>query len=275
MVAQLDEGLDHLAAVLVRNAADRDLGDRRVQVDRLLDHARIDVEAAGDDQVLDPVDQIDVAVLVHVADVAGAQAAEAERLLGLVLALPVAGHDLRAGDADLTLLAQGQHPVRIVERDDLDDGAGQRQAGRVRPAGAGKGVDGHHRRGLGQAVALDQRAARDALELGLDRARQRRPARDAVFEAGEIVVVQRLVLVDRRIDGRHGEEHRRLLLVDHGQRLGDLEARQQQDLRAADERQVHDPGHAEDVEQRQDRQHLLPALVDRARPDPDLRRVGG
>ena len=68
----------------VRDAADRGLGDRGMQQDRLLDHARVDVEAAVQDQVLDPVDQVDVAVLVDVADVAGVQAAAAQRLGGLL-----------------------------------------------------------------------------------------------------------------------------------------------------------------------------------------------
>ena len=42
-------------------------------VDRLLDHARIDVEAAAQDHVLGAVDDEDEAVVVHVGDVAGAE----------------------------------------------------------------------------------------------------------------------------------------------------------------------------------------------------------
>ena len=41
--------------------------------DLFLDHARINVEAAGNNQVLDPVDQKDEAVLVHIAHIASAQ----------------------------------------------------------------------------------------------------------------------------------------------------------------------------------------------------------
>ena len=70
---ELDEGLRRLAAILVRDADHGHLLDGRMLVDRLLDAARIDVVARADDQVLDAVDDEDEAVLVHDADVAGAQ----------------------------------------------------------------------------------------------------------------------------------------------------------------------------------------------------------
>jgi hypothetical protein len=69
--------------------------DRGVQVEHLLDLARPHLEARGDDHVLGAVDQIEPAVLVEEADVAGAQFALAERLGRLLRFLPVGRDDLR------------------------------------------------------------------------------------------------------------------------------------------------------------------------------------
>src|SRR5690606_27890479 len=147
------------------------------------------------DQVLDPVDQVDVAVLVHVTDVAGVQAPAAQRLGGLLGPALVARHDLRAADADLAALADRQTPVRVVDRDDLDQGAGQRQADRAGTRRAER-VDRAYRPGLGQAVALDQGAPREPLEGLLHLARQRRAAGDAKAQARQIVLLQELGAVD-------------------------------------------------------------------------------
>ena len=72
--------MHRLAPFLVGNADDRAFGDVGVLVERLLDLGGIDVLAAGDDHVLDPVDDIDEAVLVHIAAVAGVQPAVAQGL---------------------------------------------------------------------------------------------------------------------------------------------------------------------------------------------------
>src|ERR671930_1155831 len=72
---QRDERDDLLAALWVGSAdhpGHRHLG---VLAQRVLDVPREDVEPAPDDEVLLAVDDVDVAVLVQVADVAGAQLA--------------------------------------------------------------------------------------------------------------------------------------------------------------------------------------------------------
>ncbi len=135
-------------------------------------------------------------------------------------------------------------------------------------------VDRAHRAGLGQAVALDQRAAGQPLEGLLHRARQRRAAGDAKAQAGQVVLLEQLRAVDRRVHGRHAEQHGRPLLGDHLQQLIQAEARQQDDLEAAGERGVHHPGHAEHVEQRQRADHLLLAGPAADRPHRDLPGIG-
>src|SRR5215472_16737042 len=71
---------------------DRDLGDRRVLVERLLDLARVHVVPAADDHFLLPVDDEEVAVLVGPRQVSGAEPAVGNRLRGRLRPPPVALH---------------------------------------------------------------------------------------------------------------------------------------------------------------------------------------
>ena len=109
-VAQLDEGFGGLAAVIVGNADHDHFLHGRMGVDRLLDHLRIDVEAAGDDHVLLAVDQIEIAVGVHVADVAGEEAVADKGFRGFLRPVPVALGDVRAADADFADFARPASP---------------------------------------------------------------------------------------------------------------------------------------------------------------------
>jgi hypothetical protein len=75
--------------------------------DHVLHLVGVDVEAADQHHVLLAVHDLEVAALVHHADVAGQEVAVGRHDLGgFVRALPVAGHDLRALDGDLAGLAQ-------------------------------------------------------------------------------------------------------------------------------------------------------------------------
>ena len=69
--------------------------------DDILDLGRIDVLAARDDHVLHPVDDIDEAVGIHVAAVAGMHPAAGERAFGFFRALPITHHDIVAAGDDL------------------------------------------------------------------------------------------------------------------------------------------------------------------------------
>ena len=70
----------------------------------------IDVEAADENHVLLAIDDLDVAVLVHLRDVAGGEPAVAQHARRFVGTLPVALHDLRALHPQLADLA-GRHVV--------------------------------------------------------------------------------------------------------------------------------------------------------------------
>ena len=70
-----DVGLHRLTGVGMGHADHGDLGDAGMRGDHVLDLGRVDVEARHDDQVLGPVDEVEVAVVVDGGDVAGAQPA--------------------------------------------------------------------------------------------------------------------------------------------------------------------------------------------------------
>ena len=111
VAARHDDGVDDLAPTLVGDAEDGRLEHGGVGVEGVLDLGAVDVLAAGDDHVLGPVDEVQVAVGVEVADVAGAVPLAVEHGLGRLLGLvPVPGHHVRALDHDLADLA-GRRPA--------------------------------------------------------------------------------------------------------------------------------------------------------------------
>ena len=133
-VAQHDDGVHRLAPDVAGDADHGDLRHRRVRRDRVLDLDRVDVLAAGHDHVLDPIDQVEIAVLVEVAGVAGVVPAAAERLLGRVLLVPVLDHVVAAARADLAVLSRRQQVAGLVL--DRERDPGQRMADRAQQLAA-------------------------------------------------------------------------------------------------------------------------------------------
>ena len=99
----------------------------RMGEQHFLDLARIDVGAAGDDQVLGAVLEVEIALLVEDADVAGMQPAAAQRGRARLRVLPIARHDHAAAE-DLAGLARRHRLVLRIRDHHLD--AGIRLAGR-------------------------------------------------------------------------------------------------------------------------------------------------
>lgn len=110
------------------------------------------------DELLEPVDNVEIALVVVISDVARVEpAVGVDHLLGGFRVVPVALHDLRAGDVELALLVRSQSLVLgglvEIQVDDLGLGAGY-----GRPAGAEVAVAQrrHHDPGgrLRESVAL-------------------------------------------------------------------------------------------------------------------------
>ena len=77
--AELHDRLDLLAELPVRHADDRDVEHVGMLDEHVLDLDAVHVLAAADDHVLGPVDEVQVAVVVEVADVAAAEPAAGQR----------------------------------------------------------------------------------------------------------------------------------------------------------------------------------------------------
>src|SRR5215470_9785659 len=78
--ARYHDRMNGFAPRIVRDPDDGDFRDGIVQQNRVLDFGRIDVFAAGYDHVLEAVDDVNEAFLIHVAAVAGMVPAPAQRL---------------------------------------------------------------------------------------------------------------------------------------------------------------------------------------------------
>ena len=124
-----DDGVHPLAPLLVGHADHRGRGDGRVLGEHVLHLDRVHVLAAGDDHVLDPVGDVDEAVVVHVAAVAGVHPAAAQRLGGLLGPVPVAEHHVAAAAHDLADRAAGD--LDVVGADDAHLGVRHGAAGRA------------------------------------------------------------------------------------------------------------------------------------------------
>ena len=148
------------------------LADVAARLERVLDRRRRHVLAVGvDDQLLLAVGDAQEALGVDLADVAGVEPPlGVDHLRGLLLLVPVALHDVGPLGEDLAVVG------------DLD----LRRPAMARPTvpslTCSRAVDGDHRRGLREAVALVDRDAGAPEELG-DVARQRRAAGDGEVEA--------------------------------------------------------------------------------------------
>ncbi len=157
------EGHDVLAEDRVLDADHGHLVDGRVRLDGVLDVGRVDVVAAPDDDVLAPPDDVEVAVLVEAAEVAGDQPAVDPG----PWPWPPGRRSTRAGRPGIRIRTWPTSPAAtgrpvVVDADDL--GRWQRLADRAGPAhrlaGWHEAVD---RSGLGHAVVVGDQGGRHPL----------------------------------------------------------------------------------------------------------------
>ena len=201
--------LDGLSGPLVGNADRADLEHARMGHQHLLDLIRIDIEPGHVDHVLLSIDHEHVAAVVDLGDVAGAQVTVgSHRLGGLVGPHPVAGHDLRALDAQFAGLAGPYVAAAVVANGDV--GRGQRQADRAGEVLDGERIGDRGGRGFSQPVGFDQRLAGQRFPPLGDRPLHGHAAADRQMQAREIEPSEILV-VDERVEERvDAGDHRAL-----------------------------------------------------------------
>ena len=148
-----DNGLRHLARMLVGHGDHRDVGDLRMLEQNRLELRGRDLESLDLDQLLQPIDHGQVAVVIEHTDVAGVQPAlridRAGRRLGIV---QVAFHDVRAAHPHFTRLAD-RHVLAGFRIDDALLEARHQQAHGAGALGAGHRVMRGRAR-FGHPVAL-------------------------------------------------------------------------------------------------------------------------
>ncbi|ESX22226.1 hypothetical protein X766_01885 [Mesorhizobium sp. LSJC255A00] len=197
---------DAFAEIGMGNSDDGTFQDAGNGVDLALDLLGIDVVAAGDNEILAAADDVDVAVRVDDAEVAGDEEAVLAKLrLGFFRRAPIAGKDIRTFDldnADFTLAKR----IAAVRVGDAQRNAGQREADRAGPTLALIGVRRVHV-GLGHAVALENGVA-GALAPGVVRfGEQRRRAGNEQADVLRRLGIQPVLLQEPGIEGRHPHQH--------------------------------------------------------------------
>ncbi|MNN03383.1 hypothetical protein D3C81_1160710 [compost metagenome] len=151
----------------------------------VFDLVRVHVETRDDDHVFLAIDDAHKTVRIDHRDIAGLEPALGiQHFVGRLGFLPVALHDLRALDAQLSPLAQRLLDAVII--DHFQRGARHRQTDRADARLVAVRVGAGHRRGFGQAIAFGDAATGQLLPAfsgGLD---QRGAAGVGELEAGEV-----------------------------------------------------------------------------------------
>src|SRR5262245_31515037 len=119
-----DAGGDELTPLPVGDAEDRRFENRRMLVDDGFDLAGVDVFATGDDHVLRAVENVEIALGIAVAHVAGTEHPVLERAARLLRILPVAAHDIGAARHQFTMLPGFNLPALFVHDPHIDPGTG-------------------------------------------------------------------------------------------------------------------------------------------------------
>src|SRR6266487_368717 len=91
-----NNGFHDFAPLWIRYSENRHFAHRWMRVNQGLDFAGVNVLPAGDDHVLQTIENVVVSVCVLIADIAGAKEAVPECTLCLARVVPIATHDIRA-----------------------------------------------------------------------------------------------------------------------------------------------------------------------------------
>src|SRR5699024_9311001 len=120
-----------LTIVRIGHSQYRHLGDIRVLVQDFLDLTGVHIVSTTDDHIFTSIHNVYEAVLVEPAEIPGPEPTVEQCLRGLLGPVPVALHDHRTTDPELTDLLWRKHRACVVAH--LDRRARQRQTDRTHP----------------------------------------------------------------------------------------------------------------------------------------------
>ena len=217
-VLEHDDRLDRLAPFVVGHANHGSSSDRRMPGEHILDFARKDVEAAGDDHVLAAIDDIKKTVGVATREVSGVEPAVAKRFGRLLRFFPVAGHHQRAAAADFADLAISHLVAVVIEQFHLQ--IADRRAAGGQPLGmvfrvmvdATQHGDAIRRFRLAIQLHEDRPEALHAFDKA--RWRHRRGAVNDRLQTREIGACDRRMIEQHVDHGRNKESRRDAVLLD-------------------------------------------------------------
>ncbi len=266
-----DEGDRDLAMERMRLANYCRLRDRRVAIEDLFNHPGVNIHSVGDDEILDPIHQKEVAIAVPVPQIPSAEPVTEEGGPRLLREPPVPLHDVRAADTHLAMLTVGERPPVGCCDPHLHARDGEAHGARL--AGTDQRVDGGHRGALGRAVALQNRHGEALLERGHHCLRHGGPAGDTKADRaplGDSVLVE---AQQQAVHAGDAEEDGRLMSTDgrgHQPRLEPLDRNQGQPV---EQRRQQADGGGKGVEHGQHHQDAVPTR-DQAQCLGDAGRIG-
>ena len=244
-----DRRSDDLGAVATGESHNGHIVDVGVSSEHFFHLDGVDVEATGDDDLLETGDNLDVALVVHHSDVPGAVPAVDKAGLGGLGLVEVALEHLGALGLNLALLAVGKHPGGILGVTNADHCV---REGNADPAGTAVAIHGVAREdggALGEAVALHEATTRGGFPPFDERNRQCRSAREGVIDTGNVGARLLCRLEDLLVQcGDTRNEGRRVLLHHLHDEL-EIWGGQKHHLGAAVERQRGSKRHAVGVEE--------------------------
>ncbi len=254
-----DEGAWSFPGFVIGNADDGRIGNRWMGQQQRLELGRRDLESLELDQLLDPIDDRQVAVLVDEADVAGMQPAVfVDRVGGCLRVVQVPLHHLRSTHPHL---ADAAHVLVVAVLHVHDPAFGIRHGD-----AAGAGLEPAHpgdvgyRAQLGHSVALHHLAVDPFGGLLGELCAERCGSGENLREAGEIETVDHGVLRESKHDRRDSKQPGDLVLLNQAETLLEIEARDRHDGRSLAEEEVHQHLHAVNVEERQHCENDLTVL---------------
>src|SRR5579875_497074 len=202
--ARHNESLDLLAHTLRWNTDHRRFDHRRMAIEHLFNVTRVDVESTANNQVFFALDDVQVAVFIEAAHIAGMQPAIAQGRLCLFGHVVVALHDIRPARDDLAHLAGGNGLIIVIHDAYLN--TIDRLAHGTRLAQHIYTVAGEDGTRLGQPVTFQDAAAIFLLE-GLQNSQgQWGRAAHTILQAASIIFAGVRRVEQSHVHGRYASE---------------------------------------------------------------------